>query len=400
MSGEKASALTASGTKTIFVYGPELKLLGRIESWVSLVWPERYNTYKNVQGAQLELHESTSLQALCRPDRYLWLAGSEHLMRICSAQTSDHRLVVSARDAAYILDERSSLQTLKNFSAETTLRQLVTAMEPWPGVELGDLAEITDTYTGEAAPGSLLDVAEQVCQELDIGFRLRFDPAEKKLLFELYRPLLDRNARYAPQYGNLTDLTYTGEAAPGSLLDVAEQVCQELDIGFRLRFDPAEKKLLFELYRPLLDRNARYAPQYGNLTDLTYTESTADYKNVVIVVGGDATVTVGAESAAGIARRELVVDAASRTRSSSQTQSDYLESLKALGTQELAKHTRLENFRFTPTDEVTVGKVVAASLPGTDIQAAARITSITLTSQKGENSVSTEIGTPIIRRRT
>ena len=40
MSGEKASALTASGTKTIFVYGPELKLLGRIESWVSLVWPE------------------------------------------------------------------------------------------------------------------------------------------------------------------------------------------------------------------------------------------------------------------------------------------------------------------------------------------------------------------------
>ena len=30
----------------------------------------------------------------------------------------------------------------------------------------------------------------------------------------------------------------------------------------------------------------------------------------------------------------------------------------------------------------------------------ARITSITLTSQKGENSVSTEIGTPIIRRRT
>ena len=84
---------------------------------MSLVWPERYNTYKNVQGAQLELHESTSLQALCRPDRYLWLAGSEHLMRICSAQTSDHRLVVSARDAAYILDERSSLQTLKNFSA-------------------------------------------------------------------------------------------------------------------------------------------------------------------------------------------------------------------------------------------------------------------------------------------
>ena len=52
MSGEKASALTASGTKTIFVYGPELKLLGRIESWVSLVWPERYNTYKNLPACR------------------------------------------------------------------------------------------------------------------------------------------------------------------------------------------------------------------------------------------------------------------------------------------------------------------------------------------------------------
>mgnify|MGYP000664346354 FL=1 len=43
--------------------------------------------------------------------------------------------------------------------------------------------------------------------------------------------------------------------------------------------------------------------------------------------------------------------------------------------------------------------VVEASLPGTDIQAAARITSVTLSSQKGKNSVSTEIGTPIIRRK-
>lgn len=46
-----------------------------------------------------------------------------------------------------------------------------------------------------------------------------------------------------------------------------------------------------------------------------------------------------------------------------------------------------------------MGKVVAASLPGTDIQAAARITSVTLSSQKGENTVTTEIGTPILRRK-
>lgn len=336
---ERTSALTAGGHKSICVYDGQLELLARLESWVSLVWPERYNVYSGVQGAQLELHASTDLQALCRPDRYLWLTGSDRIMRICSAQTdrSEHKLVISARDAACILDERISTQTLSGFAVESTLRSLVSGAAAWPGLELGVLADLADAYTGEVKPGSLLSIAEQVCQELDIGFRVRFDQQAKKLLFELYRPKLDPNARYAPQYGNLTGLTYT--------------------------------------------------------------ESITDYKNICTVVGADGTVTVGATDNTGTARREMLLDASSKKKEDGQSQSEYLAALRTLGEQELAKHTRLENFEFTPTGPVTVGKVVAASLPGTDIQAAARITSVTLQSQKGENTVSTEIGTPILRRK-
>lgn len=338
MSDARTSVLTTRGHKVLFVYDMELRLLGRIASWVSLVWPERYNTYADVQGAQLELHDSTALQAMCRPDRYLWLSGSDRIMRIVSAQKSGHRLVISAKDAACILAERVCTRTLSSFAVEDTLRSLVSAMAPWPHFTLGDAAGLTDTCTGEVKPGSLLSIAEQVCQEKDIGFRVRFVPGEKKLLFELYRPKLDPNARYAPPYGNLTDLTYT--------------------------------------------------------------ESITDYKNICTVIGADGTVTVGATGNTGAARRELLLDASSRKKEEKQSQDAYLASLRALGEQELAKHLRLENFRFTPTDDVSVGTVVAASLPGTDIQAAARITSVTLNSQKGENSVSTEIGTPILRRRT
>lgn len=336
---ERTSTLTAGGHKSICVYDGQLNLLARLESWVSLVWPERYNVYSGVQGAQLELHASTDLQALCRPDRYLWLTGSDRIMRICSAQTdrSEHKLVISARDAACILDERISTQTLSGFAVESTLRSLVSGAAAWPGLELGVLADLADTYTGEVKPGSLLSIAEQVCQELDIGFRVRFDQQQNKLLFELYRPKLDPNARYAPQYGNLTDLAYT--------------------------------------------------------------ESITDYKNICTVVGADGTVTVGATDNTGTARREMLLDASSKKKEDGQSQSEYLAALRTLGEQELAKHTRLENFEFTPTGPVTVGKVVAASLPGTDIQAAARITSVTLQSQKGENTVSTEIGTPILRRK-
>ena len=334
---EITSALTASGYKSLCVYNDRLELLGRIESWLSLVWPERYNVYSNVQGAQLELHDTTALQALCRPDRYLWLVGSDRLMRIVSAQKADHKLVLYTKDAACILGERISTQTLSGFAVESTLRSLVSGAAAWPGLELGVLADLADTYTGEVKPGSLLSIAEQVCQKLDIGFRVRFDQQTKKLLFELYRPKLDPNARYAPQYGNLTGLTYT--------------------------------------------------------------ESITDYKNIVTVAGADGTVTVGATGNTGSARRELYLDATSKKKKDGQSQEDYLAALRALGEQELAKHTRIENFRFTPTGSVTVGKVVAASLPGTDIQAAARITSVTLSSQKGENTVTTEIGTPILRRK-
>lgn len=337
MSDARTSVLTTRGHKVLFVYDMELRLLGRIASWVSLVWPERYNTYADVQGAQLELHDSTALQAMCRPDRYLWLSGSDRIMRIVSAQKSGHRLVISAKDAACILAERVCTRTLSSFAVEDTLRSLVSAMAPWPHFTLGDAAGLTDTCTGEVKPGSLLSIAEQVCQEKDIGFRVRFVPGEKKLLFELYRPKLDPNARYAPPYGNLTDLTYT--------------------------------------------------------------ESITDYKNICTVIGADGTVTVGATGNTGAARRELLLDASSRKKEEKQSQDAYLASLRALGEQELAKHLRLENFRFTPTDDVSVGTVVAASLPGTDIQAAARITSVTLNSQKGENSVTTEIGTPILRRK-
>ena len=233
-------------------------------------------------------------------------------MRIVSAQKADHKLVLYTKDAACILDERVSTGTLSSFAVEDTLRGLVSGAAAWPCLELGDPAGLADAYAGEVKPGSLLSIAEQVCQELDIGFRVRFDQQQNKLLFELYRPKLDPNARYAPQYGNLT---------------------------------------------------------------------------------------VGATDNTGTARREMLLDASSKKKEDGQSQSEYLAALRTLGEQELAKHTRLENFEFTPTGPVTVGKVVAASLPGTDIQAAARITSVTLQSQKGENTVSTEIGTPILRRK-
>ena len=92
------------------------------------------------------------------------------------------------KDAACILDERGYTDTLSNFAAEENVASLVSSAAAWPCLELGDAVGLTDTYSGEVKPGSLLKLVEQVCQELDIGFRVRFDQPKAKLLFELFRP--------------------------------------------------------------------------------------------------------------------------------------------------------------------------------------------------------------------
>lgn len=344
------SNLSTTGHKSLYIYSAAMELLGCIESWISLSWAEHYNVFADVEGAQLEIQYSTAMHALLRPERYIWLTGSDHIMRIISVQKDEHRLVVNTKDATCLLDERNPpaysgvdggyYSRASGFAVETVLRGLISGMSyPLPNVELGELAGLSDTYP------------------------------------------------------------YSVSFNGGSLLDVISEICQTMDIGFLLRFDSKNKKLLFELYRPQRSYNDRYAPEYGNLRDLTYTESVADYKNVCTVVGATKTVTVGDTGLTGISRREVLLDATSVSQGSSQSSSEYTAQLQALGWQELAKHGKIENFNFTPVGELAVGTVVTASLPGTDIQAVARITAVTLTSQSGENSLETEIGTPIIRRK-
>lgn len=59
--------------------------------------------------------------------------------------------------------------------------------------------------------------------------------------------------------------------------------------------------------------------------------------------------TVGATDNTGTARREMLLGCLQQKKEDGQSQSEYLAALRTLGEQELAKHTRLENFEFTPT---------------------------------------------------
>ena len=64
------------------------------------------------------------------------------------------------------------------------------------------------------------------------------------------------------------DTKFTSQTSGGSLLDYCQTIGAACDLGFRiaLRGRNADKKLVFEVYRPTADPNNRFSTKWGNLT--------------------------------------------------------------------------------------------------------------------------------------
>ena len=81
-------------------------------------------------------------------------------------------------------------RVVSNQNAEAALLSLIGAMQSWPRVYAGEAQGLTDIYTPQISDGALLKYALAISAETDMGFRMRHDPAVKKLIFECYKPCL------------------------------------------------------------------------------------------------------------------------------------------------------------------------------------------------------------------
>lgn len=230
-----------------------LARLGRVEVWVSLYWDEPYNTDGEFT---LEVRPTEENLSLLREGRWLRRADSDVPMRIChrSNENADSNLVVTGFPGTWIFTKRACTAIVKNENAEQAMRRLVSAMQPWPKLELGAAVGFDTTYTAQTSGGSIMDYLMTIGAACDLGFRVR---------------LAGKNA---------------------------------------------DKKLLFEVYRPTADPNNRFSTKWGNLQQAAWAFGDSDYANVAVVQGAGegenrATVTVGLTDATGADRRELYVDA-------------------------------------------------------------------------------------------
>lgn len=322
------------------IYDIDLNRVGVLNTWVSMVWEESYNSDGSFQ---IEVQQTESVTKLLQVDRYAGIKESNTLMVIKAVQISDGKVIASGYPALWVLSDRVSTAVVSNTNAETALRSLVSEMNPWPHIELGESAGLTDMFTAQKSDASLLEY----CQV----------------------------------------------------------IAQAVDMGVRLRHDRKQKKLLFECYKPSVNANVRFSTAYGNMGDLEYSSSTASLKNVAIVAGageGDARVTVeaGATLATGADRREMYVDARNEQPEEGESGTDYKARLVRYGEEKLVGQVKIENFSFTIDDErAKLGDIVTCNSPEIGVKLQVRITGIRRTTQNNGTTVEASVGTPIILRR-
>ena len=323
-----------------------LARIGQIEVWVSLYWDEPYNT---LTESTLEVRPTAENLELLREGRWLKRSDSSVPMRIChrSNENEDANLVCTLFPATWIFSKRVSTATVKNENAEAAMRRLVTAMEPWPKLELGALVGFDTIFTTQTSGGSLLEYFTTLGAACDLGFRI---------------VLSGKNA---------------------------------------------DKKFLFEVYRPTADPNNRFSSKWGNLTGAFWAFGDNDYANVAIVQGAGegasrATVTVGLTDATGADRRELYVDARDlqpdEENGETNTSAEYLQRLMARGTNKLLEQLRTGSIEITLEADLAPGDVAFCTIPELGYKATVRVADVILQSQADTTSRTLRLGTPVWRK--
>lgn len=319
--------------------------VGWVDVWVSLYWDSPYYSEGRFT---LEVRPTTENLQLLQEGR--WLVRSDETpripMRICGRanQNEGANLVVSGYPATWLLTKRVSVAVVKNQNAEQAMRALVQAAKPWPRLALGTAYGFDTVFDKQTSGGSVFDYCQTIGQACDLGFRVILD----------------------------------GKGA--------------------------EKKLLFECFRPAFDPNNRYSPQWGNLLNAGWSFADTDYANVALVQGageGDAraTVWVGDVDSTGSARREMYIDARDiqpdEDNKETTTSQTYLQKLADRGGEKLLSQLRTGSIEFSVEDDsLQVGDVLRVSLPQLGYTAMVRVADIITESQDSGTTRTLRLGTP------
>lgn len=293
----------------IFVLNTNFESVAVVDEFESLIWTDRYD-----DAGDFELFMSMDKRLLeyLKQNYYLWNAESEHMMiieqiNITSDVEEGNKLIVTGRSLESILDRRI-------------------------------------IWGQKVLSGGLQDAIHTLIDECIISPTISDRKIDNFIFVENLNPKITA----------LTiDTQYTGD----NLFDVVKTLCEKNNIGFKIILNESNQ-FEFSLYSGE-DRSYEqtenpyviFSPDFENIINSNYLESSKTMKNVTLVAGeGEGanrkTTTVG--DAYGLNRRELFTDA--RDISSdigdgeTLTDAEYYEQLNQRGTDGLAEYPSITSF--------------------------------------------------------
>lgn len=218
----------------LILLGTDLKRLGIIDVFDSLIWTDRY-----FESGDFEIITAANIQmlSLLQEDRYLMTKNSEHLMVIESIELkTDEELgnhfVVKGRSVESILERRIVwTQTLLSGTLQAAIKQLlnenaISPTDPDRKIENLVFEDSTDDAVAllpidiQLYGETLYDVISALCEANGIGFKITLS-SDNQFVFKLYAgvdrsysQLANPYVAFSPDLENLTETDYFHSKVP------------------------------------------------------------------------------------------------------------------------------------------------------------------------------------------
>ena len=294
-------------------------------------------SYNDVGAFSLEIPATEKNRALIKPDYFVGAKERSTLMVVKNVDVGSKTLVATGYSSSYLLDDAAFIGTIQSNGVVT--QEIKNAYQEDNAVPLFYIADsdIKDKYNEQISNKSILELLRQMCGAADIGFRSVKD----------------------------------GQA------------------------------IRVEFYKPEVNPNLKFSPQYGNIKEASLFFSSLGYKNHAIVLGqgegeNRARVDVDIRLDPDDQKRTLIIDARDLQREKEESEDNYIARMRARGLENLINQQKRQTVDFLPHNagfgkRFDLGDVLTVLLPEYNARIQTRIVSVSIKSQRNISTVSLEV---------
>lgn len=200
----------------IYVYNENLELVGIADSFISLIWLRRY---RSAGSFELYAPMTAANVSLLMPRTYIYRPDAGEAMYISGVEdTDDADSGRCIRATGYSVEGILRKRVIKSKTSEAVglLEAAETVLSETPLAPFGfSDPESLDTFQRSISDGDMGTDLESYMRngcllgERDISYRVRLDPAAKRLEMSLYNGRdLSRDIVFSDEWGNLNNMQY------------------------------------------------------------------------------------------------------------------------------------------------------------------------------------------------